>query len=56
MASIRELEDLIIDVIYADLLKGKLHHQEQVFHVEWVASRDVRLEDLPALRAKLLNL
>ena len=42
----RELEDLIIDVIYAGLLRGKMQHHEQVLHVDWVAGRDVRKQDL----------
>lgn len=46
LSSIRELEDLIIDVIYAGLLGGKLHHQERVLHVDWVAGRDVSPEEL----------
>jgi COP9 signalosome complex subunit 7 len=53
--SIRELEDLIIDVIYANLLAGKMHHQEQVLHVDSVSSRDVKLEDLGAIKQGLQN-
>jgi hypothetical protein len=44
--SVRDLEDLVIDVIYAGLLGGKLHHHEKVLHVDWAAGRDVAPEDL----------
>ncbi|CAD6573952.1 MAG: hypothetical protein TREMPRED_000972 [Tremellales sp. Tagirdzhanova-0007] len=53
--SIRELEDLIIDVIYAGLLGGKMHHQEKVFHVDWAAGRDIRPDQLTSLRSGLQN-
>ncbi|KAL7418495.1 hypothetical protein Q5752_006953 [Cryptotrichosporon argae] len=51
--STRALEDVIIDTIYAGLLGGKIHHHEQVLHVDWVAGRDVRDEDLTAVKAGL---
>jgi COP9 signalosome complex subunit 7 len=44
--SVRELEDLIIDVMYAGLLGGKMHHDERVLHVDWVSGRDVNPESL----------
>lgn len=46
ITSVRELEDTIIDVIYAGLIGGKMYHQEQVLHVDWVAGRDVSPEEL----------
>ncbi|WRT70327.1 uncharacterized protein IL334_007325 [Kwoniella shivajii] len=53
--SIRQLEDLIIDVIYAGLLGGKIHHQEKVLHVDWVAGRDLEQKDLLEVQSGLLN-
>ncbi|WWC71921.1 uncharacterized protein I206_105880 [Kwoniella pini CBS 10737] len=53
--SIRQLEDLIIDAIYAGLLSGKMHHHEKVLHVDWVASRDLEEQDLIAVQNGLLN-
>ncbi|ORX40676.1 hypothetical protein BD324DRAFT_611744 [Kockovaella imperatae] len=44
--SVRQLEELIIDSIYAELLTGKMHHHEQILHVDWVSGRDLRPEDL----------
>jgi len=55
LESERQLEDLVIDVIYAGLLKGKLHHHEKVLQVEWAAGRDVKEEDLPKIQLALSN-
>ena len=55
VSTIRELEGLIIDVIYADLLGGKMHHDKGVLHVDWAAGRDVRKEDLAAIQSGLQN-
>lgn len=46
MKSIRELEDLIIDVMYAGLLGGKMHHDEKILHIDWVSGRDVNPKSL----------
>ncbi|KAK8853124.1 hypothetical protein IAR55_003825 [Kwoniella newhampshirensis] len=53
--SIRQLEDLIIDVIYAGLLGGKMHHHEKVLHVDWAAGRDLEDADLVKVQAGLEN-
>lgn len=53
--SIRDLEDLIIDVMYAGLLGGKMHHDEKILHVDWVTGRDVNPRDLPFLAQSLQN-
>jgi COP9 signalosome complex subunit 7 len=47
--SIRALEDLIIDAIYAELIRGKLDQKGQQFEVQYTLGRDLRpgqLEDL----------
>jgi len=41
MPTIRELEDLIIDAIYQDVLRGKLDQKEQQFEVEYTMGRDL---------------
>jgi COP9 signalosome complex subunit 7 len=46
IATIRELEDLIIDAIYQDVVRGKLDQRDQTFEVEWSMGRDVRDEEL----------
>ncbi|TXT05930.1 hypothetical protein VHUM_03691 [Vanrija humicola] len=53
--SIRDLENIIIDSIYAGLLGGKMHHHEQVLHVDWVSSRDLARDDLVKIQASLNN-
>lgn len=55
LSSLGELENMIIDVIYAGQLQGKIHHHERVFHVEWVAGRDVSPDKLPEVQLKLSN-
>ena len=39
--TIRELEDLTIDGIYLDLMRGKLDQRYQQFEVEYVIGRDL---------------
>jgi COP9 signalosome complex subunit 7 len=41
MSNIRELEDLIIDAIYLDILRGKLDQMEQQLEVEYTMGRDL---------------
>ncbi len=55
LESTRQLEDLIIDVIYSGLLGGKMHHHRQVLHVDWVAGRDVDSQSLSEIQKKLQN-
>lgn len=44
---------MIIDAFYAGLLTGKLHHHEQVLHVDTVTGRDLRPEDVAKAKAGL---
>ncbi|KZP30287.1 hypothetical protein FIBSPDRAFT_815005 [Athelia psychrophila] len=51
MPTIRDLEDLIIDAIYLDILRGKLDQNEQQLEVEYTMGRDLepgKVEDLLA--------
>ncbi|KAF8525083.1 hypothetical protein BU17DRAFT_62810 [Hysterangium stoloniferum] len=41
LPSIRALEDVIIDAIYLDIIRGKLDQRQQHFQVEWVMGRDL---------------
>ncbi|KAF8584977.1 hypothetical protein K439DRAFT_1653076 [Ramaria rubella] len=41
LPSIRALEDVIIDAIYLDIIRGKLDQKQQEFQVEWVMGRDL---------------
>ncbi|WVQ73046.1 hypothetical protein IAR50_002609 [Cryptococcus sp. DSM 104548] len=53
--SIRQVEDNVIDTIYAGLLTGKLHHDQKVLHIDSVSGRDVRPEELEKLQQGLAN-
>jgi COP9 signalosome complex subunit 7 len=51
MPTIRDLEDLIIDAIYLDILRGKLDQKEQQLEVEYTMGRDLapgKIENLLA--------
>ena len=41
MPTIRDLEDLIIDAIYLDILRGKLDQKEEQLEVEYTMGRDL---------------
>ncbi|EIN13120.1 hypothetical protein PUNSTDRAFT_94087 [Punctularia strigosozonata HHB-11173 SS5] len=41
MPTIRDLEDLVIDAIYLDILRGKLDQKEQQLEVEYTMGRDL---------------
>jgi len=41
MPTIRELEDLIIDAIYLDILRGKLDQKESQLEIEYTMGRDL---------------
>ncbi|KAG8824978.1 hypothetical protein FRC19_000663 [Serendipita sp. 401] len=53
ISSIRELEDLIIDAIYQDIVRGKLDQKEQQFEVEFTMGRDLQMSQLPSLLEEL---
>ncbi|KAG5644121.1 hypothetical protein DXG03_009067 [Asterophora parasitica] len=55
MPTIRELEDLIIDAIYLDILRGKLDQKEQQLEVEYTMGRDLEPERLEEVLAALQN-
>ena len=53
MPSIRELEDLIIDAIYLDILRGKLDQKEQQLEVEYTMGRDLEPGKIESVLAAL---
>jgi COP9 signalosome complex subunit 7 len=55
IAELRELEDLIIDALYKDIVVGKLDHERQVFQVDSSIGRDLRPEDMDRMIATLLS-
>lgn len=44
IGNLRNLEDLIIEVIYADIIRGKLDQQNQQLEVDYAIGRDIRPE------------
>lgn len=55
ISSIRELEDLIIDAIYLEVIRGKLDQKEQQFKVEYTMSRDLEPGKVESILAALQN-
>jgi hypothetical protein len=53
MPTIRDLEDLIIDAIYLDILRGKLDQKEQQLEVEYTMGRDLEPGKLEEVLAAL---
>uniref|UniRef100_V9L904 COP9 signalosome complex subunit 7a n=1 Tax=Callorhinchus milii TaxID=7868 RepID=V9L904_CALMI len=46
LGNLRELEDLIIEAIYADIVQGKLDQRHQLLEVDCSIGRDIRPQDL----------
>lgn len=46
---LRALEDLIIEVIYADVIRGKLDQKNQQLEVDFALGRDIRQEAVPEI-------
>ncbi|KAI0327314.1 hypothetical protein GY45DRAFT_1257316 [Cubamyces sp. BRFM 1775] len=55
MPTVRDLEDLIIDSIYLDIVRGKLDQKEGQFEVEYTMGRDLEPGKLEQLLASLQN-
>lgn len=53
MPTVRELEDLIIDAIYLDILRGKLDQKEEQLEVEYTMGRDLEPGKIEALLVAL---
>eukprot|EP00048_Salpingoeca_helianthica_P017256 m.236306 g.236306 ORF g.236306 m.236306 type:complete len:250 (-) comp20524_c0_seq1:51-800(-) len=53
IGTVRELEDLIIDAIYSEVVGGKLDQSRMLFEVHFAIGRDVRLDDLRTMRDTL---
>jgi len=49
VSNLRELEDLIIEVIYADVIRGKLDQKKQQLEVDYAIGRDIRSEFIPQM-------
>lgn len=46
ISNLRELEDLIIEVIYADIIRGKLDQKHQQLEIDYAIGRDIRPDNV----------
>ncbi|XP_076838407.1 COP9 signalosome complex subunit 7b-like [Brachyhypopomus gauderio] len=49
LASVRQLEDLLIEAVYSDVVRGKLDHLGQHLEVDACVGRDTRFQDAARL-------
>jgi COP9 signalosome complex subunit 7 len=47
--NVRDLEDLIIEAIYADIIHGKLDQKDSQLEVDFAIGRDIRIEEIGAI-------
>ncbi|XP_047495188.1 COP9 signalosome complex subunit 7b-like isoform X2 [Penaeus chinensis] len=47
LTSTRELEDLIIEAMYTDIIHGKLDQKNGILELDYAIGRDIKPEDLP---------
>ncbi|XP_050737831.1 COP9 signalosome complex subunit 7b-like isoform X1 [Eriocheir sinensis] len=53
LSSTRELEDLIIEAMYTDIIHGKLDQKNGILELDHAIGRDIKPEDLPNIVATL---
>ncbi|XP_069774283.1 COP9 signalosome complex subunit 7b-like isoform X2 [Narcine bancroftii] len=53
LSNLRDLEDLIIEAIYADIIHGKLDQRRQTLEVDCSLGRDIRPRDVQAIASTL---
>ncbi|XP_067137111.1 COP9 signalosome complex subunit 7b [Centruroides vittatus] len=53
LKNLRELEDLIIEVIYADVVSGKLDQKNNQLEIDYTIGRDIRADDIDSVVAVL---
>ncbi|CAH0554826.1 unnamed protein product [Brassicogethes aeneus] len=46
MKNVRDLEDLIIEAIYADIIHGKLDQKNSLLEIDYALGRDIRAKDI----------
>jgi COP9 signalosome complex subunit 7 len=49
ISSIRGVEDIIIDTIYAGLIQGRLDQKAGALRIKYAMPRDVKVEDVPSM-------
>jgi len=53
ISNLRELEDLIIEAIYAEIIQGKLDQARSLLEIDTTIGRDIRKENLPTISSTL---
>eukprot|EP00826_Nyctotherus_ovalis_P012467 TRINITY_DN1329_c0_g2_i1.p2 TRINITY_DN1329_c0_g2~~TRINITY_DN1329_c0_g2_i1.p2 ORF type:complete len:133 (+),score=20.64 TRINITY_DN1329_c0_g2_i1:497-895(+) len=53
LSEVRELEDMVIESIYNGLISAKMDNKQQQLIVDYVSSRDFKIEDADELFSKL---
>lgn len=53
MRNLRELEDLIIEAVYTDIIQGKLDQCNQVLEVDFCIGRDIQRKDISSIMKTL---
>lgn len=49
LRNVRQLEDLVIEAVYADVLRGSLDQRNQRLEVDYSIGRDIQRQDLSAI-------
>ncbi|XP_038600793.1 COP9 signalosome complex subunit 7b isoform X2 [Tachyglossus aculeatus] len=49
MRNLRELEDLIIEAVYTDIIQGKLDQRNQLLEVDFCIGRDIQKKDISSI-------
>ena len=53
LRNVRQLEDLVIEAVYADVLRGSLDQRHQRLEVDYSIGRDIQRQDLRAIARTL---
>uniref|UniRef100_A0A5F9D163 COP9 signalosome subunit 7A n=1 Tax=Oryctolagus cuniculus TaxID=9986 RepID=A0A5F9D163_RABIT len=53
LRNVRQLEDLVIEAVYADVLRGSLDQRNQRLEVDYSIGRDIQRQDLSAIARTL---
>jgi len=54
IASVRELEDVIINCIYEGLIHGRLNQSKNQLEIDYVSGRDISTPQISAMKGKLV--
>jgi len=55
MYKVNLFQDLIIEVVYADIIRGKLDQKHQQFEVDYAIGRDIRPEAITEIITTLTD-